>query len=31
MEIIKVSTGLARDQQGQFGVAFNEFSQYGVN
>jgi hypothetical protein len=31
MEIIKVSTGLAWDQQGQFGVAFNEFSQYGVS
>jgi len=30
MEIIKVSTGLAWDQRGQFGVAFSEFSQYGV-
>jgi hypothetical protein len=30
MEIIKVSTDLAWDQRGQFGVAFSEFSQYGV-
>jgi hypothetical protein len=31
MEIFKVSTGLARDQQGQFWVALIEFSEYVVS